>query len=163
MKTLKIILLLTLTVNLSSCSWLSSFYIVNRTRDKIIISYTLKPKTNTFSNYALGDTLIFNKINSNENSCDKDLIGDALRQEYSQKNSNGLENYTIILDPNTSVSGGQFPGTSYYRAREEKVFDNISKMNVIRLETKDTIEITPTLLYNFTRPFGKFDLALVFE
>ncbi len=30
-------------------------------------------------------------------------------------------------------------------------------------KTKDTIEMTPSLLYNFTRPFGKFDVALVFE
>jgi hypothetical protein len=106
MRRLRNITLLLLTTSLSSCSWLSCFYIINMTSDKIIITYTLTTTDPNDYDYALKDTLEFNKLTTDENSNpnkntvdDDDLIGNSYNQEYSKQIIEGKEIYSVTLKP----------------------------------------------------------------
>lgn len=171
---LKLSTIVILTTLLSGCSWVSSFFIMNLTNDRIIISYSLKPnKTNSNTNttkygnccYALEDTILFNKLNPKEESYDDDILGDSFTQEYSKHSTDSLRKFTVVINPHSAISGGyNIPTFSFYNSEmRHHIFENLIEMKVVRVETQDTINLTPALLYNFTRRLGKFQIALVFE
>lgn len=168
---LQLFLLMTITV-LSSCSWESGFYIINKTSNQIIITYTLTSSDASKYEYALKESLEFYNLtveenpNPNKNNIDdSDLIGAEYQQDYSKQTFGGNETYTITLKPNTAICGGhQLPYFTYtQKDKRHQIFNNVLQMTVIRLDTKDTVTLKPALLSDFSRPFGKYDIALIFD
>ena len=168
---LKLSIIITLTTSLTGCSWISSFYIMNLTKDRIIISYSLKPNRNQNNSkydnccYALQDTVLFNKLNPKKESYDADILGNSFTQGYSKHITDSAIKFTVVINPNTSIHGGfNIPTFSFYNSEmRHHIFENVINMKVIRVETKDTINLNPALLYNFSRKLGKTQIALVFE
>ena len=143
--------------------WNSGFYIVNKTNDKIIITYSL---TSDFGKgYAL-DQVKFNKLDTTADRYDDDIIGEPFDQEYSHKVVNGIQEFSITINPSTALCGGLHPpgfGRVPTDQMRHNMFKNIIKLRIIRLDTKDTITLTPSLISDFTTPFGKHHTGLVFD
>lgn len=165
MKLTKLVLLIFLSTSLSGCSWLSSFFIVNKTSDKISITYSLNPTSKDDYSYALKDEINFNELNNEEKEDNIDLIGKYIEKEYSKEVIDGIEVYSVIIEPNTALCGGfNLPFFHYGQTDERhKIFENLLEMTIIRFDTKDTIVLSPTSIADFSRPLNPHHIALIFD
>ncbi|MBL0049227.1 MAG: hypothetical protein IPP32_14165 [Bacteroidetes bacterium] len=125
----------------------------------------MKPTAEKDYDYALKDTLEFNKLKADKDINDDHIIGDNFEQDFSKKIVNGKELYSVIIMPNTALCGGyNMPFFKFSWAEERhRVFTNVIEMTIIRLDTKDTIYLNPTLLADFSRQFGEHHIALIFD
>ncbi len=152
-----------MSLTLRSCSWSSTFYIINKTKNKILITYSLKPTEET--SYALKDTIEFLKLSKNQDVDDEDLMTENVVSEFSKISENGIEKYNVTIDSNVALSGGERIHNFVFSRTEQRhqIFSNIIEMSVIRMDTKDTVILKPSLLAAFSRPFKRFDIALIFD
>ncbi len=159
------LLLLIASTTFSSCSWLSSFFIINNTSKNIIVTYTLKPTADKDYAYALKDTLIFTKLRHNENINDDKILGNHFTYEYSKQLLNGNENYSVTILPKTAMSSGyRIPFFTFSNTEERhKIFNNLIEMTIVRIDANDTIKLNSTLLPDFSRQFGEHQIALIFD
>ena len=164
MNKLKLISLIILTTTLSGCVWRSGFFIVNRTNNKIIITYSLTSKSE--HDLALRDTVQFFKLDTSEDMDDDDIIGEPFVQEYSKIFIDGGTRFTVTINPNTAMTGGyNLYGFTYHPSdkRRKEMFDNVINMQVIRMDTKDTVNLKPSLLSDFIKSFGRHHTGLIFD
>ncbi|ALD22349.1 hypothetical protein AM218_15450 [Hymenobacter sp. DG25A] len=150
---------------------MAHFYIINKTLNKITIEYTLTPSAETYGNYALKNEIYFNELkeienqNLNSNSIDDDeIINKSFEHEYFKKISANLEFYSITLYPGTSMHGEGLSDFTYSQVNERhEIFNNIIKMKIIRFDTRDTVILKPASLADFSKPFGRNNIALIFD
>lgn len=167
MKKIRIIIFLFLCTTLSGCSWLSSFYIVNDTDKSIIITYKLKQTPEDDYYYALKDTIKFFKlIKSEDGQIDRKLSSNSpIQGEFIKRTQNKIEFYSLTIEAKTLVSSGQNLGNFNYldSSKRHEIFNNLIEMTIIRNDTKDTLILKKAMIADFSRPFGRHDIALIFD
>ncbi|HXD93988.1 MAG TPA: hypothetical protein VNX01_12305 [Bacteroidia bacterium] len=166
MKKSKLIILLLLTTLLSGCCvWRSGFFIVNKTNNKIIITYSIT--SNTEGQLALGDEIGFYKLDSTDDIAGGDgVIGESFKNDYTKKVTNGVTEFETIINPNTAMSGGIIlPGFTHAPndKMRHQMFNNIINMRIIRMDTKDTLNLKPSSLSDFTTRVGRHHTGLIFD
>ncbi|WP_207432586.1 hypothetical protein [Sabulibacter ruber] len=154
-----------LVFSLSGCSWLSSFYIINNTQDKIIITFSLMPTQRSDYDFAIKDTIEFYKLKKDWKAEDSKLTKDSSGGTYLKENRDGLEYYKMIINPNSAASSGSnLPNFTFQeKSYRREIFSNIIEMQIIRQDTKDTVWLKPSFLADFSKQLGKFDISLVLE
>ena len=168
MRKIRIITFLLLTTTLSSCSWVSSFYIINNTKGDILITFKLKPTSKNDTNYALRDTIEFYKVikNKDGNIDGKLSTNSPTSGRFLKKIEKNIEKYSLTIKASTLISSEQnlYNNFSYTdEIKRHEIFENIIEMTIVRMDTKDTISIKKTMLADFTRPFERHDIALIFD
>jgi len=167
MKKIRIIIFILLCPTLSGCSWISSFYIINDTNNTIIITYKLKPTSEDDDYYALKDTIEFFKLIKNEDgeierklSCNSPIQGKFIKNTH-----NNIEFYSVKIQAQTLVSSGQNLGNFSYldQLKRHEIFNNLIEMTIIRNDTKDTLTLKKSMIADLSRPFGRHDIALIFD
>jgi hypothetical protein len=157
-----------LCTTLSSCSWVSSFYIINDTNKPITIIYKLKSTLKDDDNYALKDTIEFFKlIKSEVDIIDiKESCNTPIKDEFIKEIEANVESYSVTIKPKNFISSGQnlyenFNFSNHLKRHE--IFNNLIEMIIIRNDTKDTLIINKSMIADFSRPFGRHDIALIFD
>jgi|GEM_PF-3634165 len=165
MKKTKLIIALLFTTLLSACSWRSGFFIVNKTNNKIIITYSITSSVE--GQFALEDEIMFYKIDSTKGIVGSDdVIGNSFKHDYSKKVTNGVTEFETTINPNSAISGGLILYGFVHSPNDEmrhQMFNNIINMRIIRMDTKDTLNLKPSFLSDFTTRIGRHHTGLIFD
>ncbi len=161
-----------LSTFLISCTWVSNFYIINKSSNKIEVTYLFEPNSPDTAENAISKDLRFNYVLANGNNSinyntieDIDIIGDYYHQEYYKRMLRDKILYSITLEPNTAIHCGrnQFHFSFSQVERRDQMFNNIIEMTIIRYDTNDTVTLKPSMISDFSHPLGKYHFALIFD
>lgn len=168
MKILRMITATLLTVALSGCSWLSSFFIINNTNNEIIITYELLPTDKNDTELALKDTIEFYKLvkdtkgNINQNKTFRSPINGSYAKTYTTEK----QIISLTLLPQTAMTCGQgsLYNFSYDNSKKRhEIFSNVIQMKIYRMDLKDTIVLQQSTLADLSKPFNQTNIALIFD
>lgn len=168
MKTLRIIIATLLVLVLSSCSWLSSFFIINNTNSNITITYELLPTDKNDTELALQDTIEFYKLvkdtkgNINANKTFSSLISGS----YTKTHTTEKQILSLTLLPQTAMTCGQGNLYNFSYDNDQKrheIFSNVIQMKIYRMDLKDTIVLHQSTLADLSKPFNQTNIALIFD
>jgi hypothetical protein len=168
MRHLHLIIIVFLTTSLSSCSWLSSFFIINDTSDVIVITYKLLPTSEKGYEFAITDAVEFHKVVKKvDGGIDRKQTWDSKADgKFSKTSIDNQEVFTLTLSARTAATFGNSSLLNFSYGsfeRRHKIFGNVIEMTIYRTDTQDSVTLKKSMLADLSRPFGRTDIALIFD